>query len=52
MPALRQLDRIRNVTLTAGDHTINVTTRPDPLQQRILAALDVDTTGWDRARTR
>jgi Transposase DDE domain len=49
--ALRQLHRIRDVTLTAGDHTINVTTRRDPLQQRILTALHVDTTGWDRAHT-
>jgi transposase len=46
--ALRELHRIRNVTLTAGDHTINVITRRDHLQQRILAALHVDTTGWDR----
>jgi hypothetical protein len=46
--ALRQLHRIRHVTLTAGDRTINVTTRRQPLQQRILAALHVDTTGWDR----
>jgi Transposase DDE domain len=50
--ALRQLHRIRDVTLAAGDHTINVTTRRDRLQQRILAALNVDTTTWDRARTR
>jgi transposase len=48
--ALRELHRIRDVTLTADDHTINVTTRRDPLQQRILAALDVDTRSWDRAR--
>ena len=35
--------RIRDVTLTAGDHTINVVTRRNPLQASILAALDVDT---------
>jgi hypothetical protein len=46
--ALRELHRIRHVTLTASGHTINVTTRPDPLQRRILTALDVDTTSWDR----
>jgi hypothetical protein len=28
--ALRELDRLRAVTLTAGGHTIEVTTRPDP----------------------
>jgi hypothetical protein len=50
--ALRELHRIRDVTLTAGDHTITVTTRRDPLQQRILTTLHVDTTNWDRARTR
>ena len=46
--ALRELHRIRDVTLTAGDHTINVVTRREPLQRRILTALHVDTTGWDR----
>ena len=50
--ALRELDRIRAVTLTAGGHTIDVVTRPQPLQRRILAALHVDTTGWDRAQLR
>ena len=49
--ALRELHRIRRVTLTAGGHTINVTTRREPLQQRILTALHVDTTGWDHAHT-
>jgi Transposase DDE domain len=49
--ALRHLHRIRDVTLTAGDHIINVVTRPDPLQRRILDALHVDTTSWDRAHT-
>ncbi len=50
--ALRELDRIRNVTLNAGGHTINVVTRPEPLQHRILTALAADTTGWDRAHLR
>jgi hypothetical protein len=50
--ALRELNRIRDVTLTAAGHTINVHTRPDPLQRRILAALNVDTTNWDRPRLR
>lgn len=47
--ALRELDRIRAVTLTTGEHTINLVTRPSPLQGRILAAVDVDTTGWTKA---
>ena len=37
------------VPLTAGDRTINVVTRRDPLQRRIHAT--IDTTSWDRART-
>ena len=48
--ALRHLHRIRQVTLTAGGRTINLITRRDPLQQRILAGLDVDTTSWQRAQ--
>jgi Transposase DDE domain len=48
--ALRELGRIRAVTLTAGARTIDVVTRRSGLQSRILAALGVDTTGWERAR--
>jgi hypothetical protein len=48
--ALRELGRIRAVTLTAGDRTIDVVTRRSGLQSRILAALGVDTAGWERAR--
>jgi hypothetical protein len=47
--ALRELDRIRAVTLTAGDRTIDVVTRPSPLQGRILAALGTDTSSWNKA---
>jgi hypothetical protein len=48
--ALQQLDRIRAVTLNAGDRTINLVTRPSALQHRILAALDIDTSGWTKHR--
>ena len=48
--ALRELGRIRAATLAAGEHTIGVVTRRSPLQIRILAALGVDTSAWDRAR--
>ncbi len=48
--ALRELGRIRAVTLTAGERTIDVVTRRSPLQTRILAALGVDTSGWERPR--
>lgn len=50
--ALRELARIRGVTLDAAGRTIELVTRRDPLQSRILAALGVDTTGWDRAHIR
>ena len=47
--ALRELGRVRAVTLDAGDRHVEVITRRSPLQQRILAALNVDTAHWDRA---
>ena len=50
--ALRELGRIRAVTLSAGRRRIDVVTRRSPLQSRILAALGVDTSGWERARIR
>lgn len=50
--ALRELHRIRTVTLTAGDHTIDAITRRSPLQQQICDAISIDTSGWNHARTR
>lgn len=47
--ALRELDRVRHVTLNAEGRTIELVTRRTPLQARILTALGVDTTSWDRA---
>jgi len=47
--ALRELDRIRRVTLTTNNHTIEVVTRPNALQAAILAALGVDTRHWNKA---
>jgi hypothetical protein len=46
--ALRELGRVRAVTLDAAGRTIELVTRRDPLQARILAALHVDTTSWNR----
>jgi hypothetical protein len=46
--ALRELSRIRAVTLTTGTRSIHLVTRPTALQARLLNVLDVDTTGWDR----
>ncbi|MGB5760453.1 MAG: IS1634 family transposase [Acidimicrobiales bacterium] len=48
--ALRDLGRVRQVTITASGRNIGLITRRSPLQTRILAALDVDTRGWDTAR--
>ncbi len=50
--ALRELDRVRSVTLDTGGSTIGLVTRRTPLQQRVFGALGVDTTGWDRALIR
>jgi transposase len=46
--ALQELDRIRQVTFTAGEQTITAITRRTQLQQQILGALGVDTRTWTR----
>ena len=46
--AFEELDRIRQVTFTAGEQTITAITRRSALQQQILAALGVDTRAWTR----
>ncbi|MDP9022437.1 MAG: IS1634 family transposase [Actinomycetota bacterium] len=46
--AIDELDRIRQVTLTAGDTTIDAVTRRTRLQEQILDALDVDTRAWTK----
>jgi len=48
--ALRELARIRAVTLEAGDKRIGLVTRRSSLQTAILDAFGVDTTEWSRAR--
>jgi transposase len=50
--ALRELHRIRDVTLTAGDHTIAAVTRRDTLQHAVTSTLHIDTAGWNHARPR
>jgi transposase len=47
--AMRELDRIRRVELTAAGRPITLITRRSALQRRILDALDVDTGTWDKA---
>ena len=47
--AFEELDRIRQVTFTVGEHTITAITRRSALQQQILAALGVDTRAWTRS---
>lgn len=44
--AIEELDRIRQVTFTAGEVTINAVTRRTGLQQQILTGLGVDTRAW------
>jgi transposase len=46
--AFQELDRIRQVTFTAGGQTITAVTRRTALQQQILTALQVDTNAWTR----
>jgi transposase len=46
--AIQELDRIRQVTFTAGSQTITAITRRTQLQQQILTALGVDTRAWTR----
>jgi len=46
--AFEELDRIRQVTFTAGERTITAITRRTGLQQQILDALGVDTSAWTR----
>ena len=48
--ALRELARIRAVTLEAGQRRIEVVTRRSSLQAQVLDALGVDTGDWSRAR--
>ena len=50
--ALRELDRIRRVQLTADGTDITLTTRRNALQTRILTATRTPTHGWDKARIR
>ena len=47
---LDALQRVRRITLDAGDDTVAVVTRRNALQARCLAALGVDTHSWDRAQ--
>ncbi len=49
--ALRELQRIRRVTLTAGNRTITLTTRVSPHQRKICDAIGVDTTTWPTTAT-
>lgn len=50
--ALRELGRIRQAILEAGERSIEVVTRRSALQAKILAAFGVDTGSWARARVR
>ena len=47
--ALRELNRIRRVQLTANGRRIDLTTRRTPIQARALTAVGADTRTWDKA---
>ena len=47
--ALRELNRIRRVQLTAHGRRINLTTRRTPLQTQALTAIGTNTRTWDKA---
>ena len=47
--ALRELNRIRRVKLTANGRNIDLTTRRTPIQARALTAIGTDTRNWDKA---
>ena len=47
--ALRELNRIRRVKLTANGRNIDLTTRRTPIQARTLTAIGTDTQSWDKA---
>ena len=47
--ALRELNRIRRVKLTANGNNIDLTTRRTPIQARTLTAVGTDTRAWDKA---
>lgn len=48
--ALRELARIRAVTIDAGPRTLELVTRRSALQAAVLGAFGVDTGSWSRAR--
>lgn len=48
--ALRELDRVRLVALEAGERTVEVVTRRNPLQAKVLSAFGVDTRAWGTPR--
>ncbi len=48
--ALRELERIRAVTLAAGERRVRVVTGRNAVQAQALAAFGVDTSTWSRPR--
>ena len=46
--ALRELNNIRQVTLTTPGRTLDVVTRPSPLQAAICEATGVNTRPWNK----
>ena len=46
--ALAELDRIRRVSIEANGRNVEIVTRRNGLQAKILSALGVDTSSWDK----
>jgi len=47
--ALAELGEVRRQLITAGVRTIDLVSRRSPLQHKVLKALRVDTSSWDKA---
>jgi len=47
--ALSLLKEVRLELVSAGDHNIELVSRRSPLQAKVLRALKVDTSTWDKA---
>jgi hypothetical protein len=47
--ALAELAEVRLELVSAGERSIELISRPTPLQAKVLQAFGVDTSGWGKA---
>ena len=47
--ALAELAEVRSELVSAGKRSIELVSRPTPLQAKVLQAFGVDTSGWGKA---